>query len=320
MFELSSEDRLRILQQLRKQATNVTNLSKKLNLTTQESSRHVSRLSDVGLTQKDSSGAYNLTIYGKLILKQLEGLAFASKNRTYFASHSLTNIPSDFVRRIGDLTASTYVNDISAAFFKVERLMQEAQEYIWAITDHYMVSTLPLWKELCDREVKTRNIEAESWVVPLEIKEKARSLPWYQKATSEARETGLLEERLLKRLDVYLYMSEKEVAVIGFPLSQGTFDYLGFTSRDKESRKWCGDLFEYYWKKARNRENVAEELYQWISKKPEAAHALRYAATGEKTLRGKEQISELESRSLMKEGKLTNLGDIVLLRLDSQRH
>jgi predicted transcriptional regulator len=45
-------------------------------------------------------------------------------------------------------------------------------------------------------------------------------------------------------------MSEKEVAILSFPTLHGKFDYLGFTSKDDETRKWCNDLFMYYWERA----------------------------------------------------------------------
>ena len=93
LFELSNEDRLRILHQLNKEAMNVTTLSKALGLTTQESSRHVSRLGEVGLTQKDVDGFHHISPYGKLILKQLPGLAFTSQHRDYFTTHSLEHLP-----------------------------------------------------------------------------------------------------------------------------------------------------------------------------------------------------------------------------------
>ncbi|NIO36894.1 ArsR family transcriptional regulator, partial [Candidatus Bathyarchaeota archaeon] len=48
LFELSNEDRLRILYQLEKEAMNISDLSKTLELSTQESSRNLSRLSGIG--------------------------------------------------------------------------------------------------------------------------------------------------------------------------------------------------------------------------------------------------------------------------------
>ena len=64
LFEVSNEDRLRILLQLEEGGINVTNLSRKLGISTQEVSRHISRLSEVGLTTKDPAGVHRMTSFG----------------------------------------------------------------------------------------------------------------------------------------------------------------------------------------------------------------------------------------------------------------
>ena len=315
-FELSSEDRLRILREIEKEATNVSGLSRKLNLTTQESSRHTSRLSDVGLARKDSNGLYHLTPYGELVLRQVEGLKFVSEHEDYFSLHSTRHLPREFMYRIGDLAESRYVNDISLAYYSVERLMRDAEEYIWVITDHYLMSTMPLYTDAFEREVRVRTIEPQDWVVPPEIKEGFRDLPGgHWEAADRARATGVLEEGLIERLDVYLCLSEKEVAIVCFPLLDGRFDYLGFTSADERTHRWCKDLFEYYWGRSRSREGMAEEILEWIRKRPEAIYALESVAAGKDISHGRDYVRELERRFLTKEGKLTILGDVVYVRL-----
>jgi predicted transcriptional regulator len=248
LFELSNEDRLRILHQLNKEEMNVTNLSRALGLTTQESSRHVSRLSEVGLTLKDVDGFHHLSPYGKLILKQLPALEFTSLHRGYFTTHFVERLPLEFVSRIGELANSTHTDDIMVAFHSVETMMQEAEEYIWVITDQYLMSTLPLLCEAFERDVKVKTIDPKHWVPPLKLKESIRTED--AKAVWQARTTGLIKERTLERLDVNLYMSEKEVSMLAFPTLDGKFDYLGFTSVDKQARRWCSDLFQHYWERA----------------------------------------------------------------------
>jgi len=311
LFELSNQDRLRILHQLDKGAMNVTNLARELGLTVQECSRHVSRLDDVGLTEKDVEGLLHVSPYGRLVLKQLLGLKFTSRYRDYFATHSLAHLPRESVLRIGDLAASSYVGDISAAFHSVDKMIQEAEEYVWSITDQHLVSTYPLLRDALERGVKVKEIEAKGWVVHPKLTQE-----WYAKDAMRqdflrARTTGLLEERMLERLDVYLYMSEKEVAAVAFTLPDGGFDYLGFTATDQRSHKWCRDLFQHYWDKARNRARVVEELYNWIKKRPEAIGVLMNIAEGEMAVGREELVSELEKTSLIKRGKLTVLGQFV---------
>ena len=65
-----------------------------------------------------------------------------------------------------------------------------------------------------------------------------------------AKTQGSIEMKMLDRIDVFLWMSEKEVVALAFPTLEGGFDYLGFTSKDKRALEWCGELFQYYWDRA----------------------------------------------------------------------
>ena len=55
--------------------------------------------------------------------------------------------------------------------------------------------------------------------------------------------------RMLDEMDVFLWMSEKEVAVVFFPTVEGRFDYKGFTSRDENTLRWCKELFHHHWER-----------------------------------------------------------------------
>jgi len=119
--------------------------------------------------------------------------------------------------------------------------------------------------------VNVRTIEAEDWVVPREINKGyyANQPERDIQIIDNARVTGLLEEGLLKKLDMYLYLSEKEVAIASFPLPDGRFDYLGFSTEDEQGHKWREDLFTNYWERTINRTSLGEELYHWIKGRPE---------------------------------------------------
>ncbi|MDH5449287.1 MAG: DUF1724 domain-containing protein [Candidatus Bathyarchaeota archaeon] len=306
LFELSNEDRLRILYQLDKKAMNVTRLSKALDLTTQETSRHVSRLSDVGLTQKDVEGLHHVTFYGEVVLKQLGGLRFISQHNDYFTSHTLAHVPSQFLCRIGELADAHRTDNIMVAFYDIEKMMREAEEYIWTIADQYLVNTIPLFREAVERKVSVRNIEPIDYY-------RYHYLPDDREAFDRARIADFLEERILERLDVFLSMSEREVAGVAFPLPDEKFDYLGFTATDERAHTWCEDLFQYYWERAPTRASKVEELYKWIKGRPKAIDALKGIAMGQarKYTNEKELIPKFERMGLTKQGKLTLLGDLV---------
>ncbi|MFX1476255.1 MAG: ArsR family transcriptional regulator [Promethearchaeota archaeon] len=315
LFELSHEDRLRILHKLVKERMNVTSLSKALNLTTQETSRHLSRLSEVDLIQKDAKGLNHVTEYGELVLKQLDGLRFISRYADYFRSRSLTHLPREFISRIGDLSSSKPVNEVAVTFANIEKMAQEAKEFILTITDQYLISksTLANFTEAYKRGVTVKNIESLDWVAL------SQHIALYTSedidVRNRARSNGILLERFGERIDLSLYVSEKEVAVISFPTHDGRFDYLGFASKDERTRKWCVDAFRYYWSRARDGTVVADERLRWIRDKPKAVSALRRIAAGKAVPEGKEMIPELESMHLIRNGVLTQLGRIVLRKL-----
>lgn len=53
LFEVSNEDRLKIMEILAAKSMNLTALSKKMCISTQEMSRHVMRLTASGITERD---------------------------------------------------------------------------------------------------------------------------------------------------------------------------------------------------------------------------------------------------------------------------
>jgi predicted transcriptional regulator len=293
---------------------NVTQLSRALSLSSQEASRHLSRLNTTGVTRKDVDGTYHLTLYGTLILHQIRGMDFASRHAHYFNDHTLDAVPAPFIHRIGELIASTYIDDIMVVFTNIETVIRNAEDYLWIITDQYLPSNMPLHVAAWERGVKERDIELTSWVVPERIRESVPNREEYTKKIHHARTTGIVEERMLNQLNVHLCMSEKEVAVVAFPLIDGRFDYFGFSSTDEQTRAWCRDIFNYYWECAYPRLKLADELFWWLKQQPAIIPVFKQIAQRETVIHN-EMISVLEEKSLIKGGQLTILGEHVYHRL-----
>ncbi len=256
LFEISNEDRLRILHRLSRKRTNVTNLSRELGLTTQESSRHLSRLIEIRLVEKNADGLHGLTQYGELVLRQLPGLEFTSRHRDYFEVHTLTNLPTEFVLRINELSDSTYIDDVMVAVHSVEETIMNAEEYILNINVPYIASTFPLIREAYERGVTGRFLRTRELAVPPSMREEMDRV-FDDELTRKIRMSDLQEDKLVEQIDLILYMSEKSVGILAFPLRDGRFDFLGFSSKNVEARKWCSDLFNYFWEKAEPEKNIS---------------------------------------------------------------
>ncbi|HEX9913671.1 MAG TPA: ArsR family transcriptional regulator [Candidatus Bathyarchaeia archaeon] len=242
-FEFSNEDRLRILYKLMESPSTVTCLSRDLNLTTQETSRHLSRLGEIGLTVKDPNGDHSLTPYGELGLAQIRGFRFTCSHGEYLKWHRVTVLPSEFVARIGELEKCVYTDDIMVLFHRIEQMIKEAEEYVLRLTDRYIITVVPTWEEALKRRVEFRLLDPKDMVVPPEFNRGP--------VLSDALRTRQFVNHSLASVDVFLALSEKEVAGICFPDSGGRMDYRGFHSGDPEVHGWAKDLFEHYWAKSK---------------------------------------------------------------------
>ena len=250
-FELSNEDRLEILQKLREDAKNITGIARELGITTQECSRHLARLSEAKLVERDPDGDYSLSQYGRLSLRLIAGQSFVSEYRGYFINHTLEWHPPKLVSRIGELQTGKSANNVMVMFNQVENIIREAQENLMFIHDQYLPSILPLGVEAMKRGITSRSVE-------LKTKAPGRSLnpirPDYITLEDEEYfiqvwKEGRITPRFSEEVHVFLYLNEKE-ALIAFPFTEGGFDYLGFSSDDPTFHKYCMDVFDYYFERA----------------------------------------------------------------------
>ena len=247
-FELSNEDRLSIMLELEKEPLKLTHISKRLDMTSSETHRQLSRLSETKLVLKDVEGFFCLTSFGEQALKWIPGYTFISNNREYYQSHTLSNLPHDLLSRLGDLSGCTFSDDALVSVSHIETMIREADEYLHNIHDQFLLSAYPLASEAVKRGVQIKSIDPVVYSPSLQIKGEISEED--QKTLSQALEDDRLINRKMEQFDVFLWMSEKEVAILSFPTIDGKFDYLGFTSKNDRAHKWCDDLFRYYWERA----------------------------------------------------------------------
>lgn len=79
LFELSHPWRLKVLLLIAEEGQRHSYIAKKLKISPQETTRHLSRLQDAKLIKKDAQGFYRLTNYGKAVLSLLPGFEFLAE-------------------------------------------------------------------------------------------------------------------------------------------------------------------------------------------------------------------------------------------------
>ena len=246
LFELSNEDRLNILRELEKNPMRLSRVSERFAFTVPETARNLSRLSEANLIVKDADGFFHLTPFGEEVLQLLPGFEFLSKNRDYFMTHHLSVLPREFATGLGALANCKIVNELTAVLHNIEKVMSEAECYFWFMADQLLASGLPIAVEAVKRGVEFKKILPRNTNIPSDVLTMANH-PVFDAAARTRR----FESRYLDKVDVAIFISEKEVAAICFPNVNGKFDFLGFTTKDELAHKWSIALFSYYWDKAK---------------------------------------------------------------------
>jgi predicted transcriptional regulator len=142
-------------------------------------------------------------------------------------------LPYEFVSRLGELKNCSYIGNVMAVFQKIQEISDEADEYIWRVTDKRLNIIYPNIQKAADRGVEYLRIEPDVVNESPLIEIKPPVIPG--------------SVRSIESIPVFMAISEKEVGGLAFPRLDGEFDYLGFTSKDPMVIKWCTDLFKHYW-------------------------------------------------------------------------
>jgi predicted transcriptional regulator len=229
LFELSNEERLKILLELEKGPKNLTSIAKNLDSTNQGTSRNIARLIQTSLITRNPDGDYSLTPYGSDSLRLLSSYEFLSRNRQYFLSHDASVLPYQFVNRLGELSVSSFSADfITNRVLEVE-MEKQAEEYVYSMSIQFNVNSPPYIIEKLKHGVKCRSIFPETIVPP----------PGFRPAAG-------VDRRLLPKVQVDITLTDKS-AMFGLPTLGGKMDGENFVSEDSKFRGWCLDLFNYYW-------------------------------------------------------------------------
>jgi len=249
LFEVSNEIRYRILLLLQRKVMRITEIAKEQRLNHPEIRRHITRLRDIGLIERDVDGYYHLTPYGEASILLFQEFEFLSANSEYFETHSLAEVPARFVKQIGELDGSNYLRNAMDFLRYTENLFKESREHVWILVDQFPMNSLSTIVETINRGVKFRIIEPKERVLNPDLdamtSEETRAL-------SHTRRTPLVEQRMIDKVSVLLFLSES-CCVLAFPTSGGQHDFKGFTATHDSALNWCREYFQHYWDGAEQR-------------------------------------------------------------------
>jgi hypothetical protein len=115
----------------------------------------------------------------------------------------------------------------------VQRIIREANQYVWAGTAEQPLSIRPILLESIPQGVKYKFLFPKRYIPAAPI------FPGMERA---------VEWRAFEDIPVNFVISEKE-AGISFYMPDGKTDYAGFYGKDQAFVDWTKELFSYYWDK-----------------------------------------------------------------------
>jgi predicted transcriptional regulator len=251
LFILASIDRLTLLSEIAIEKRRLSQLTTKLSATPQETSKHLTRLRDAKLIEKNSEGFFCLTAFGKIIVNALPSIRFLTQNREYFLSHDISFLPLEFIERLGELQENEYGEKVGAILAHVQQVVQYAEEYIWLMADHTLGG-----QGYVTGSGKLESTSSVTWrvIIPADS-----SIDWTRLRRSVGTHKGRIEYHLVEDpndIKAGMALNEK-IAGVTFPDITGKLDFnSGFRSDNLVFRKWCQDLFVFHWNKKGKRVQI----------------------------------------------------------------
>lgn len=241
-LEVSSEQRLKIIQLLAEKEHRLSEIAKIIDATKPEVHRNLERLEKSGLIAKNTEGNFVLTTLGQMILGLAPNFAFVIDNKKYFVDHPIDSLPKKFVSRFGELFESKLLTSYVDVLEYWKKIYENSEQYIYNI-----LYDVPYF---------------DDFVNPIESKlssgVKMKSI-FYEKATvSDSRsdtikklkkhlDNGNIQRMMTKKISAAVILNEKQSCLI-FPNVDNKLDAgYAFVGDNPEFHQWCYDYFNYSW-------------------------------------------------------------------------
>jgi predicted transcriptional regulator len=253
LFILASVDRLTLLSEIAIEKRRLSQLTTKLSATPQETSKHLTRLRNAKLIEKDSDGFFGLTAFGKIIMNLLPSIRFVTENREYFLSHDISSLPPEFIERLGELQEGQYGEKVGSILTHLQQVVQDAEDYIWLMADHPLGG-----EEYVTGSGKLESSSTVTWRIIIPAGSSS-TIEWTRVRADVGTHKGRIEYHLIEDpndIKAGIALNEK-IAGVSFADITGKLDFnTGFRSSNPVFRKWCQDLFEFHWNRAEKKVQI----------------------------------------------------------------
>jgi predicted transcriptional regulator len=235
---LSSEDRLKILDELSGSDRRFAELKRNIDTTSPQLVRQLGRLSAAHLVFKRRSGSYAISPLGVAVRSMMASLEFVAQHSGYFRSHDTSPVP-DFLLR--QLDIAMRAEDVVEKFGPLNLVMERGnsiREFYWIISDSIPRFVLPQVKRKIRQGVKFKALYPREYLSQV-------------RPTLDPEIIRNVEFRVANEVKIIVCVTD-QFGYVCLPKSgDQEIDRRHFIfGQNLKFRNWCEKLFAHYWNKA----------------------------------------------------------------------
>lgn len=233
-FELSNENRLKILNLIGKKGMTLGEIWKEIGIPKPEIHRNLKRLVSSGIITKNEVNEYILSPIGKVLMLHIKNLNFLERYDSIFRRHDLSFLPYEFQLSLGELENIEVVEGTIEGFNLTVQRLNSAGSYENIMTREILLPFIDPVRSLVEKNLRVKVI------APYTVKGDLLKL-------LEAIKGRNLRVKLVERVDTVILVDEK-TGEFNLPLLNGEMDYsVTFYGRSEVEVRWINRLFDHYW-------------------------------------------------------------------------
>ncbi len=234
--ELSNNNRRMILETTKKNPYTFTEIKNNLGISSPSLARHINRLHDAKLIEKNDTDQYQLSSLGSLVLNSLGGLEFTAKHAEYLREHDVSPIPDPLSSSLWMLKDTVQVSPTYQIIELLNEKTTGSLGFYYDLSDDFPVFLMDHVEEKILEGTEFKVVYPEHV-----LNEKKNSIP---RLVLESTELKSLNE-----VKLTVVVSDS-FAFLGLPLGDHVDRNTYLYGDDEMFRDWCMRLFKYYWLRA----------------------------------------------------------------------
>lgn len=220
--------RIKILDLLYNEPKTLGDLSKNINLSKPEISRHLAKLKEQNLISK-CDNLNEITGLGKIILNIISPLEFIFQNYDFFMNHNINYLPLEFIRNFDALIGSEIIEGTGYILKKMEEISKIPTKEI------KIISGQPF------PDMRDEIVNNAYFIVPLVVKSKNIKFSFSEKYNN-------YEIRTIPIVRFPLGIIDNKYGFLFFPDLNGNVDYnFALFAENSRSVEFLNQIWEHFW-------------------------------------------------------------------------